>query len=68
MDLDKRIHINDEQGLVQIPLSNFLRLFIIYGTPLVHEFLTETNTSDVISFIAWLNNKLGVKPEDRILL
>ena len=67
-DMDQRIRIDDERGYVLLPLSNFLRLCLLRLTPLVNEFLKESNTSDVVSFLDWLKNKLGVKPNDKILL
>lgn len=67
-ELDQRIRIDDERGYVLIPLSNLLRLSTVKLQPLIHEFLKESNTSDVISFFDWLKKRLGVNPGDRILL
>lgn len=67
-DLEQRIRIDDERGFVLLPLANVLRISIVKLQPLIHEFLQESQTSDVVSFFDWLKKKLGVKENDRILL
>jgi hypothetical protein len=67
-EVSQRIRIDDERGFVLLPLDNFLRLSIVRLNPLVHDFLKESSTSDVVSFFEWLRVKLGVKLNDKILL
>lgn len=66
--LEETITLRQGEKYIELPLKNILRVAMIHLTTLRIEYHLETGKSNISGFWRWIENKLGMGKEKKILM
>lgn len=67
IDLDKKIRLTEGEKFIELPMKNFLRLFMVYINRLLPDYYDAKQSNNIKDFFTYMEEILETKDKDVLL-